>query len=220
MKHVLAVARASKPLRSDQPMTQFLLKCGVAVPILYFGSQLVASAFFPGYSFVTQPASLLGSNLAVYPAIFNTGALLTGISWLLASFGFWQALTNLRVPQVLTWLIAIGLGVSAISTIIAGTFPMPDPRHAAWGIGAPAYILSPILLSAALWKHMTRGFKIYFLISLLALVGLILLRSGVLNLKLSQMEGLFQRLFALTVFTPIAVSAYFLSTINKRSINP
>jgi hypothetical membrane protein len=207
-------------IQRNPTMTSFLLKCGIAVPILYFGTQVVASPFYPGYSFVSQAASLLGSNLAVYPIIFNTGALLTGLSWLLTSFGFWQALTNLRVPQVLTWLIAIGLGVSATSTIIAGLFPMPDPRHAAWGIGAPAYILSPIFLSATLWKHMTQGFKLYFLISLLALLMLILLRTGVLNLELSQMEGLFQRLFALTVFTPIAVSAHLLTTIHQRSMNP
>lgn len=37
-----------------------LLLAGVAVPILYFGSMLAASALYPGYNHLTQYASELG----------------------------------------------------------------------------------------------------------------------------------------------------------------
>ena len=34
---------------------------GVLIPLLYFGNQFVAATFYPGYSFLSQDASTLGS---------------------------------------------------------------------------------------------------------------------------------------------------------------
>ena len=66
----------------------FALVSGIVVPILYFGTQLLAAPFSPDYSFLSMVASVLGSDLALYPAIFNTGAIITGIVTITASVGF------------------------------------------------------------------------------------------------------------------------------------
>ena len=82
----------------------FALGCGIMVPMLYFGNQLLAAPFFPNYSFLSMDASLLGSDLAIYPAIFNIGAIITGIATIIASVGFLLALQQLATNPLLTWL--------------------------------------------------------------------------------------------------------------------
>src|SRR5215216_1684405 len=87
----------------------FALASGILVPILYFGTQLLAAPFFPGYSFLSMAASVLGSDLATYPAIFNTGAMITGISTIIASVGFFLALQHLGTNHFLTWLTSLAI---------------------------------------------------------------------------------------------------------------
>jgi hypothetical protein len=60
-------------------VTPILLRVGIAIPFLYFGLQLIAAPFYPGYSFVRNVASELGSDLARYPTPFNIGIMILGI---------------------------------------------------------------------------------------------------------------------------------------------
>ena len=201
-----------------------LLRFGMAVPLLYFGTQLLAAPFFPGYRFVTQVASILGSDLALHPWIFNLGAMLTGVLQLLAALGFLLAFMALRVHPMLTGLTVIAMTLGGLGSVIAGVFPLPDPRHGAWGIGAPGLILSPLLLTLALWKQATRGLQIYLVLSLLALGVLVLVRMGVIQMDLSSSEGLFQRLLVLAVLPQVGVGAWFLTqrleTVQNRTGPP
>ncbi|HYE71708.1 MAG TPA: DUF998 domain-containing protein [Blastocatellia bacterium] len=213
--------------RKDQ-LTLLALKIGIAIPFLYFGLQLIAAPFYPGYSFLARDASTLGSSGSSFPAIFNIGSIIIGTLTLIAAFGFLSALRRIGIHpilSVLTFLALIGHGLAGIN---AGVFPLPDPRHtdgilALLGAGL---IFLPILLPIALWKlPEARQVKGYFIANFFALLALIPIMSGLIQ-RLSIMaridipgyqhflnncQGLLQRIGALVMLAPIAVAAYFLA---------
>lgn len=190
---------------------------GVAVPCLYFGIQLLAAPFFPNYSFADHIASLLGSDLSTFPALFNVGAIVTGVVFIIASFGFLRALRKLGIHWLLAWLTFGVLLSAALGNVWAGLFPMPDPRHSAnpFAIGLFA---TPFLLPIALWRLPNpKTIKIYFLVNILLFGILVMSKSGVMSLELFDHEGIFQRTFALVAFAPIGVSAYTLARHIRNS---
>ena len=68
-------------------MRAFGLAAAVAVPILYYGTQVAALPFHPGYDWLRQPASTLGSDQSLRPWLFNGGAMLTGLASFAAAYG-------------------------------------------------------------------------------------------------------------------------------------
>ena len=188
----------------------FALGSGSVVPILYFGTQLLAATFFPGYSFLSMVASVLGSDLAIYPAIFNSGAMITGIATILASVGFFLAFRRLGINPVLTGLTSLAVFLNGLGSLWAGFFPLPDPRHGSNPF-AVGIFLFPILLTFAVWKlgHAT-PIKTYLIITNLLFVALIPIMSGVSGLNTQGYQGLLQRITALLFFMPISVGSYFL----------
>lgn len=128
-------------------LKRFALCCGVAVPILYYGTQFAAMAFYPGYRILAQVASELGSNQSTQPMVFNAGAVLTGIAALIAAFGFLRAIPN----RVLAWLVFLGMLSNGAAGMWAGIHPLPDPRHNPGAIGAGMFFL-PLLFIFATWR--------------------------------------------------------------------
>ena len=198
----------------------FALGCGIMVPMLYFGNQLLAAPFFPNYSFLSMDASLLGSDLAIYPAIFNIGAIITGIATIIASVGFLLALQQLATNPLLTWLTALAILLNGLGSLWAGLLPMPDPRHGdnPFAVGI---FLFPLLLTFTLWnRRNARPIKIYLIITNLLFIALVPIMSGASGLDTQGYQGLLQRIAALVFFVPISVGAYFLiQRIKNRSFS-
>jgi hypothetical membrane protein len=187
-----------------------LLLAGIALPILYFGSILVSSLLYPGYSHVTQYASELGSATAKYPAIFNTGIVLTGLAAAVASFGFFFGVRDLTGKSLLAALIGLSLLLMGFSTVMGGLFPMPDPRHGGYGLGMALH-LTPLLLPIALWKRRRlRGLNIFLLVMFVVMLGFFAMMMGAGSVVTRANVGIFQRLYALTVFPWVGVAAYAL----------
>ena len=185
------------------------LGSGIVVPILYFGIQFLAAPFFPGYSFLSMIASLLGSDLAIYPAIFNIGAMITGVATIIASVGFLLALQHLRTNPFLTWLTSLAVLLIGLMNLWAGFFPMPDPRHGSNPFEVGMFLF-PILLIFALWKlSNARPIKTYLIISTLLGIALIPIMSGASGINTQGYEGLLQRIVALALVVPIGVGSYF-----------
>lgn len=115
-------------MKTKEDLTLVALQMGMAVPFLYFGTQLVTAPFFPGYSCLTMPASLLGSDQAVYPAIFNVGAIITGIATLIASVGFLYALQELKANPILAWLTTIAIALNGLGQPLGGIYPTAGPK--------------------------------------------------------------------------------------------
>ncbi len=197
-------------MRGDR-ITLCALYAGIAVPCLYFGVQAVAAPFFSEFSFVGTTASELGSDRSSHPALFNFGTMLLGVAWLIASVGFFRAFQRLGVHPVLAWPISAALIGAGIGSFWAGWYPLPDPRHA----GQPAFLVAilslPILLTVALWKRGHPAFRAYFVANLALLAVMFPIMSGLTGLDTHTYRGLFQRMFALTVFLPVGITSVVLS---------
>jgi hypothetical membrane protein len=220
-------------LRTKDRLVVAALGIGVAVPFLYFGTQIVAAFFYPGYSFLNQDASTLGSEGSRFPAIFNVGAIIVGILTLIASWGFMRAFRHSGINPILAWLTFLDVVSFGLGSINAGVFPLPDPRHtegplAVIGMGT---ILLPLLVPAALWKvNAAQKMKIYFLLNSFLLVALIPVMSGLIQIImvkagtespsyqsfLNNYHGLIQRIFAFVAIGPIGAGAHVLANRMKQ----
>ena len=188
----------------------FALGSGIVVPILYFGTQLLAAPFFPDYSFLSMVASVLGSDQAIYPAIFNTGAMITGIATIIASVGFFLALQYLGTNPFIAGLTSLAVLLNGLGSLWAGFFPLPDPRHGSNPFTVGIFLF-PILLTFAVWKlSNATPIKIYLIITNLLFIALIPIVSGASGINTQGYQGLLQRITALVFFMPISVGSYFL----------
>lgn len=210
---------STQPVRKSMKdrVTVAALGLGITVPFIYYGTQIAAAPYFADYSFVRQPASLLGSDYSTNPAIFNTGAMATGAATLVAALGFFVALRRIGANLFLSGLTSVALVGSAISSLWAGYYPMPDPRHG----GHPAFLISmlllPFSLTVTLWKERnTRPLKAYLIATIALLIAMVPIMSGNTSLDNRAYGGLVQRIFALSVFPPIAVCAYYLARRIQR----
>ena len=119
---------------------------------------------------------------------------------------------SLGANRILTWITTVALVGNAVSSLWAGYFPLPDPRHVGHPALLVAVILLPFLLTATLWKERdARLLKAYLVATLVLLVVMMPIMSGVTGLDTRSYNGLFQRIFAFTIFPPIAVCAIFLA---------
>jgi hypothetical membrane protein len=177
------------------------------MPILYFGTQLIAAPFYPGYSFANDTASMLGTTTSHHPWIFNLGAILTGVTGIVGSLGLTPALRRITSTAV-AWIVGICVAANGVLSLKAGLFPMPDPRHASWQFLMFPTIAAPVFLLIAFWRSAI-ALRIYFLLNALAL----LLMVPVMMHKMAPLlaEGTKQRLFALVVFVPVGVAGYALT---------
>jgi hypothetical membrane protein len=107
------------------------LIAAVAVPILYFGAQIAAVPFYPGYSFAQDGASMLGTSSSLRPWVFNLGAILTGIAALAGAAGLYRAFSG-PTHTLLACIIGLSVVATGVMSIKARLFPLPDPRHASW----------------------------------------------------------------------------------------
>lgn len=188
-------------------VTTWSLWTAAAVPILYFGTQAVAAPLYPGYDFLHQAASELGSDRARYPGVFNAGVLIVGASCLVAAVGYFRGLTRAGANQYLSAAVAGALISTGLASLWAGSFHLPDPRHNPGALGAGMFLFTPLLL-AAIWRvEGSDALKYLLIASLLAVALLAPFMSGAVG---PAPMGLLQRLFAATTFLPIAFGAAFL----------
>jgi hypothetical membrane protein len=198
-------------LRRSDRITLGLLGFGIAVPFLYYGVQVVAAPFFSDFSFLGTTASELGSDRSTRPWIFNTGAILVGISALVAAVGYLRALLKLGAHPILAWITAIAVAATGVSSLWAGVFPLPDPRHGGHPALLVAMLLLPLIMAATFWTlGASRSLKGYFAATIGLLLVMVPVMMGMTGLDTHDYQGLLQRIFALTVFPPIAVGAYVL----------
>lgn len=193
----------------SRTFTNVGLIAATAVPVLYFGAQLLAAPFYSGYSFSRNWASMLGSPFSTHPWIFNVGAMLTGVAAILGAVGLYRAF-RAKANTVVAWLVGLAVFATGIMSVKAGIFPLPDPRHASWGFLVMFTIVTPLLLLIGVWKMRRLNLlRVY----LMASVGLVLLlfpfMSGTISVTWPQ-GGTFQRLFAIATFVPVGVVGYAL----------
>jgi hypothetical membrane protein len=191
------------------PTLERALKLGIAVPFMYFGLQLITMPFYSGYSLLANAASDLGSPDSRFPIVFNVGAIVSGLLTALSSYGFARAFQQLRVTPILAWPASIAVALTGLSSVWAGTFPLPDPRHAENPMVIGLFLM-PFIMAAALWKPSSLNLRIYLLANIFAFGLLAAIMSGTIRVDQDTYGGLLQRILALIAFAPIGVGAVLL----------
>ena len=202
--------------RSRERLTLAALYAAVLIPFVYYGVQVAGASFNPGYSFVRQVASELGSDRAARPGIFNVGIMVQGALTLIAAAAFLRAMLRVGINPLPACAASAALAVNGVQMLWAGYFPMPDPRHAGHTVFTIAATLLPVLLTAALWRQSGAVARAYFVATLVLLLAMVPLMNGMAGIDTSQVRGLRQRVYTLTVFPPIAVAACVLAARLRR----
>ncbi len=181
-------------------LTVFGLAAAVAVPILYYGSQLAALPFHPDYDWLRQPASALGSDQSLRPWLFNGGAMLTGLASIAAAYGIASACIALGGWRWAALLAALALLSCGLASLNAGWFALPDPRHNPGLLGLGTFLLPPVLL-LAVWKiRGLAGLRLFLAGAILAVAALAPFMAGWTGVDRSALGGLLQRLLTLPLF--------------------
>lgn len=184
---------------------------GMLVPILYFGTQILAAPFYRGYSFLVHSASELGSPRSDRPWILNTGAVTTGVAILIAASAFPSALRRYDCPRPLAWCITVAMVSMGFGALWAGTFPLPDPRHNPRLIGAGAFLLPVLLPFATRRRAHATALNAYLFVNLVLFLLLIPVMSGAV-FDISSYRGILQRIAAAVLYVPVSVVAASLHT--------
>jgi hypothetical membrane protein len=177
------------------------LLAAVAMPIIFFGTQIAAAPFYPGYSFSQQSISMLGTSFSQRPWIFNAGETLTGVTALAAALGLFQVFRR-KTNFLVSCLIGFAVACIGIMAIKAGTFPMPDPHHNSWELLQNFIIITPHLMLLGLWKQKrSSGLQTYLLLCIALLVLLVPLSARI-------GRGTLQRLISAGTLVPVGVVGF------------
>jgi hypothetical membrane protein len=196
------------PNRSKRSLTSLCLLAAVAMPIIYFGTQIVAAPFYPGYSFSLHSVSMLGTQFSRHPAIFNAGEMLTGFAALGGALGLYRSFRR-KTHVLLSWLIGFSVACTGVMCLKAGMFPMPDPRHNSWEVLQNFTIIIPHLMLIGLWKQsQSRGLRTYLISSITFLFLLTLLLSHRSSIPWLE-NGTVQRLINVATLVPVGVVGFF-----------
>ena len=212
-------------------LTGASLRCGIAVPILYFGIQLVAAPFYPGYSFFSQDASTLGAPESSAPSIFNLGSIVVGVLLLLAIPGLYRACVGRNSRRIVHWVVMATFIAGAVASINAGLHPLPDELHASGllaNIGAVFFALPFVLPFLFHADSRSRSMRIYSWVNLAILFclfpivsGLIQRVGGAWDLELTAYQewlnnsfGAIQRIAAAVLMVPVGVLSWHLLSAN------
>lgn len=189
---------------------RFLLLLGIAVPVLYFGTVLVAASTWPAYSHVTRYVSELGGPEAPKPWLFNAGIMSMGVICILAAAGFGSALRRLGGRGALSRIAAVCVALFGVSMVMGGAFPMPNSLHGAFGLGF-ALVPAPVFMALALRSNSRLGGLRALLWASAALMLVALgIMMGVGHLVTRANVGIWQRINALAMFPWLGVSAWWL----------
>jgi hypothetical membrane protein len=199
--------------------TLFLLRLGVLVPFVYYGTQAVAAPYFPPFSFVGTTASEMGSSLSRHPAVFNAGIIALGVITLLTSVGYLLALRHVGVDPVLALLVSADIALNGVQMLWAGLHPLPDPRHAGYAVFVAGMFSLPVLITLALWRGASPLLRAYFAATLMLLAAMVPIVTGVSGIDRRTNRGIIQRVYTLTTFPPIAVGAWALGK-RVRAMRP
>jgi hypothetical membrane protein len=195
------------------------LAAGVAIPLLYGVALVGTSLFWPGYSHVRQYASELGSAASPRPALFNRTIVVAGLLAMLAAGGFFLALRRIGHRALAAFLAGFAVFAWGAAFVMGGLFPMPDPRHGAFGLGLALH-LAPVFMLRSLAGTPAPRLKAFLACVFVVSGALILVMFDVGGLHLVRRAnvGLWQRAYALSSIAWIGVVAAWLMTRSDATV--
>jgi len=191
---------------------RFLLRIGIAAPILAYASVGVAALTWPGFDHAKQYISELGGAAAPHPAIFNIGVLVSGAGAGVAGIGFALAVLALGGARISAAVIALCFGLAGVGLVLSSLYPWPDPRHLAINLGLGIQ-LAPLAIVWALRNIEGTGRLRIFLLAVFAVMAVLtvltkhLIFQGLVN---DNNVGWWERAFAIVLVGWTGVAAYAL----------
>lgn len=186
---------------------RWLLAGAVALPVLYYATLLAAGIANPVVPVGAVP-SMLGTVPAPYPAIYNVGMVVTGLSGLAGALGIGLQLPKLGAGRVLGFATALTVALSSLGLMEAGLFPLPSPNHEAFGLSLFGALTPPLGGLALLRARDDRRAVVALFIAFLAIVLLFAVLNGVGGLATDPNVGVWVRILALPAFGSVALIAW------------
>ena len=188
-----------------------LLKFGMAVPLIYFGTLLILPLLlYPGYDHRTQYVSELGAPTAPHPLPFNLLVIACGVSAMLGAVGIAQTLRRLYARRVASTLTGVTLFLWGAAIVMAGIFPMPNELHGAFGLAIVLH-LAPLLALVAVWRAEGLAWLKWLLVAVFLVSGVLFaIMMGIGSMVRVADVGYWQRTYALSSFPWIGVLAWAL----------
>jgi hypothetical protein len=187
-------------------LKNLLIKQAIYIPILYFGTVIIASLFALDYSHIGQHASELAinkNNTAVN--VFNTGIFITGISIVCLAIGL--LLKFGRQLPITSFLIF----VFGVTFLFGALYKIGSPWHGLYGIGLSIMLLPFAFLYEIGKKNISRVTEMVSIIT--ALFIFLYFWAMIARLDPIELRGLTQRIFGVFVFGFISYSAYILDKV-------
>lgn len=196
-------------------LIRFSLACAVAVPVVYFGAQVLGAAFYPGFSVLRDVASMLGSDASTAPGIFNTAVYGVALVSLLAAPGLWAGVgSSLRAQGATAWrawgtalLAAACVASFGLASAWAATYPLPDPRHNPGPLGVGMFAAPFVALLCAGQLQGARTLRWACVACVLGFGALAAVYSGQIEIDRAAYNGLLQRAGALVMLVPLSLVA-------------
>ncbi|MDY8136126.1 DUF998 domain-containing protein [Aquimarina sp. 2201CG5-10] len=187
-------------------MRNNLLKQIIYLPILYFGTIILASFFAEGYSNIEQHASELAINKNQTAGdIFNIGIFLTGISLVLYGIGL---RLNHKAQFSITSILIIIFGITFLFGVI---YKIGSPWHGLYGIGISIIMLPLAFLYELKRENINRFTKNISILSTILIF--FYLWAMIAGLDPAEYRGLTQRIFGGFTFGFISYTAYITSRL-------
>jgi hypothetical protein len=159
------------------------------------------------------------SSAAPRPELFNAAIVAAGVAAMLAGVGFFLALKRLGGRPLPAFLAGFATSLWGVSFVMGGLFPMPDPRHGAFGLAlamhaAPLFMLWSLAGTSA--PALKRFLVLVFMVS--SALILVMFDVGGLHLVRRANVGLWQRAYSLSAIPWIGVVSWML--MRPRSYDP
>lgn len=167
------VASASAPALRAEEIRTALLACGVAAPLVYLASDVIAGLRWDGYSFRDQTISELNANGSPVRSVTIALGFL-GYSLLIAfGIGIWRAASGIRRLQLSGGALAV-IGLSALWAL---PFASMNLRGTEQGVAGAKHLISgmiaiPLLIVAMGLAASTMGrlFRVYSIATVVVLL--------------------------------------------------
>jgi hypothetical membrane protein len=186
------------------------LKAAMLMPLLMAADVWAAQKAYPGFDAGSQFISELGAAQAPHPWVFNLGMLLAGAAGMLAGYGFDRALVAAGGRRQVSAFAGLWVAMTGLGGAFAGLFHWPDPLHRACGIGL-AIQFAPFFCAWALWGVAGHRRLAWFSLAWGGMLTLVLmLLTGVWNVRTGHDVGLWQRWHAMLGLVWLAVAAFCL----------
>jgi hypothetical protein len=175
-------------------MTRRLLWGLILVPIFYYVALIGGAMTYPGYSHVTRYASELGAAGAPYPGLFNYNIIASGLAAIAGAAGLALSLRDLSGRS--GWAMAAGICLAAwgAAMVMGGSFPMPDDRHGAYGLGLAGQLVPLFTILALRGVPSTGRLKLFLAVIFVASSAVLAVMFGVGELVTRANVGIWQRI--------------------------